>query len=144
MLGWTAHQTVCRDLPHLLLGQNRDPRECRLAKDWDDLKEHYRTYRVYLHTAIHSYEDGFNLALMEAMATGMPVATVRNPSSPIEDGAEGVVGDTAEELREKVVRLLARPQEATQMGQAARLRLQKDFPLPQFQSAWKALAAGLK
>lgn len=144
MLGWTAHQTVCRDLPHLLLGQNRNSAECRLAKDWDDLKEHYKAYRIYLHTAIHPYEDGFNLALMEAMATGMPVATIQNPSSPIEDGVEGVVGSTGEELREKVLRLLARPREATQIGQAARLKLQKEFPLRRFQSAWEALADGLK
>jgi hypothetical protein len=143
ILGWQIHSTVCQGIPALVLGQNRDLPGSRCATDWDDLKEQYRDYRVYLHTAIHPYEDGFNLGLLEAMATGMPVATIQNPSSPIEDGVEGVVGSTAEELREKVLWLLDRPEEARRRGQAARLKLQKEFPLSAFQSAWESLAAEL-
>ena len=77
------------------------------------------------------------------MATGMPVATIHNPTSPIEDEVEGVVGSTAEELRDKVIWLLGRPEKANQMGQAALRKLKKKFPLSSFQSAWQSLAAEL-
>lgn len=143
MLGWQVHAAVCHGIPYLVLGQNRNLPGSRPSTGWNDLKEQYRTYRVYLHTAVYPYEDGFNLALMEAMATGMPVATIYNPTSPIEDGVEGVVGNTADELRDKVIALLERPEKAYQMGQAALRKLKQKFPLSCFQSAWQSLAAEL-
>jgi glycosyltransferase involved in cell wall biosynthesis len=73
----------------LLIGENRDLHYSRRASSWEDLKEQYRSFRIYLHTSVYPYEDGFNLALLEAMASGMPVATMKNPSSPIVDGVGG-------------------------------------------------------
>ncbi|MCK7492396.1 MAG: hypothetical protein MZW92_12915 [Comamonadaceae bacterium] len=83
MLGWEMHQSLCQDLPSLVLGLNARIPGSRQSESLDDLKEQYRRWRVYLYTAVHPYEDGYNLPLLEAMATGMPVATVSNPTSPV-------------------------------------------------------------
>ena len=99
---------------------------------------------MYLHTAVYPYEDGFNLALLEAMATGMPVATVRNPTSPIRDGVDGVVGATAAELRGKVIELLAAPDEARRLGSEARRTLERRFPIEEFREGWQQLARELR
>jgi hypothetical protein len=141
MLGWNAYQAVCRDLPYLVLGENGSLPSSRIARDWEDLKKQLRSYRIYLFTAVFPYEDGYNLALLEAMATGMPVATMRHSTSPVRDGMEGVVADSPEELREKVVWLLDRPDEAAKMGKNARERAEAEFPLSAFQSAWESYAA---
>jgi glycosyltransferase involved in cell wall biosynthesis len=143
ILGWDAHATVCDGLESLVLGRNPGLEGARPAEDWDDLRLQYRRYRVYLHTAVHPYEDGFNLALMEAMATGMPIATVAHPTSPITDGVEGVVSDDARALRKKVLALLADPEAGRVMGQAARRRVQTRFPLDRFRGAWTTLADDL-
>ena len=143
ILGWDVHQEVCRGLESLVLGVNPGIPHARRATDWDDLRAQYRRYRVYLHTAVHPYEDGFNLALMEAMATGMPIATTAHPTSPITDGVNGVVGRSAAELREKVVALLADPRRARAMGAAARETFRTRFPLARFRAGWEALAAGM-
>ena len=140
MLGWERHETVCRGLPHLLLGNNRGLVDGRTTSSWEDLKEQYRSYRLYLHTAIHPYEDGYNLSVLEAMATGMPVATLSHPTSPIQDGVQGVVAPTAVELRERVLWLLDHPGEALRLGIAARQTLERDFPIAAFQSGWQAIA----
>ncbi len=143
ILGWEAHESVCRGLPRLLLGENTGLPDCRSAESWEDLKELYRSYRIYLHTAIYPYEDGYNLAMLEAMATGMPVATMAHPTSPIQDAVQGIVAGTAGELRERVSGLLDDPAEARRMGSLARQKLEQDFPLPAFRSAWQTAAESL-
>jgi glycosyltransferase involved in cell wall biosynthesis len=114
-----------------------------MANDWDDLKEQLRSYRVYLYTALYPYEDGYNLAMLEAMATGMPVATMRHRTSPVRDGSEGVVAETVEDLRKKVVQLLENPREAEQMGKAARTLVENEFSLETFRQTWQSFASRL-
>lgn len=143
MLGWDVHQEVCRDLPSMVLGDNPHLPGSKVAESWDNLKDHYRAYRVYLHTALYPYEDGYNLALLEAMATGMPIATLDHPTSPIEDGVQGVVAAGAADLRRKVLGLLEDPSEAARMGAAARSKLEQAFPLRDFRTAWEKLASTL-
>jgi hypothetical protein len=141
--GWKTHQEVCRDHPHLVLGNNKTLPLSRVSNSWDDLKEQLRSYRVYLYTPVYPYEDGYNLALLEAMATGMPIASLHHATSPIRDGLEGVTAPTAAELREKIVRLLDNPVEAADMGVQARLRVKQEFPLSEFQRGWQSFAAQL-
>jgi hypothetical protein len=138
--GWKTHREVCSDLPHLVLGNNKTLPSSRIADNWDDLKEQLRSYRVYLYTPVYPYEDGYNLALLEAMATGMPIATLHHATSPIRDGSEGVSGSTAEELREKIVRLLNDPIEAADLGNRARIRVEKEFPISRFLCGWQSFA----
>lgn len=140
LLGWETHQGVCGGLPTLVIGENGGLSMSRVSESWDDLKELYRHWRVYLYTAVFPHEDGYNLAVLEAMATGMPIATVAHPTSPVRDGVEGVVGSTVEELRQRVIRLLDDPEEARRMGCAARAALKREFPMSQFRDSWQMLA----
>jgi glycosyltransferase involved in cell wall biosynthesis len=143
MMGWEVFSAVSCDLPSLVLGDNRDLACSRRAKNWDDLKEQLRSYRLYLYTPAYPYEDGYNLALLEAMATGMPIATLSHISSPVRDGREGAVADNVNELREKVIHLLNTPQDAERLGFGARARVEKEFPFLKFQAAWEDVAQGL-
>jgi hypothetical protein len=143
MLGWQVHLEACTGLPAMVMGVNRGLQGSRLSNCWEDLKEQYRSYRVYLNTAIYPYEDGYNLAMLEAMATGMPVATIQNPTSPIEEGVNGVVGRNGSELRERVIWLLDSPAEAARLGIAARASLERQFPMADFRSDWGKMASSL-
>ena len=51
----------------------------------------YCLQRVYLNTLVEDYEDGYNLALLEAMSAGMPVISIANKTSPIENGVNGYI-----------------------------------------------------
>jgi len=143
ILGWDAHRTVCKDLSCLVLGANKNLSSSRTTEGWEDLKEQLRCYRLYLFTAAYPYEDGYNLALLEAMATGMPIASLEHPTSPIRNGVEGVVASTPEDLRRRVLDLLDAPDEAVRMGKNARKRVEELFPLAGFQRAWQSLAVEL-
>jgi glycosyltransferase involved in cell wall biosynthesis len=142
-MGWSIHQAVCHGVPNMIIGNNGNLPSSRMAGDWGDLKEQLRSYRIYLYTPMYPYEDGYNLALLEAMATGMPIATMHHRTSPIRDGSEGVVARTVEELREKVRCLLENPKEAVRLGKGARIRVEEAFPLSEFREAWQSFALNL-
>jgi len=142
-MGWHIHQKVCRNLPSMILGENPGQKPSRVAWNWDDLKEQLRSYRVYVYTPVFPYEDGYNLALLEAMATGMPIASMKHETSPVRDGVEGVTAATAEELREKVLEILDDPSAAKKLGDGARKRVEQLYPISEFHKSWELFASKL-
>jgi glycosyltransferase involved in cell wall biosynthesis len=143
MMGWSVYESVSRDIPNIVIGENPNLPDSRMSDDWEDLREQLRSYRIYLYTPQYPYEDGYNLALLEAMATGMPVASLQHITLPVRDGVEGAVAASPEELRRKVIELLNNPEEAFRLGEGARLRVAKEFAVSDFQRAWESLAAKL-
>lgn len=138
MLGATELETALAGLPWRLLGINptlgTEP-----AASWEALRTAYRTHRVYVHATLWPSEDGYNLALLEAMATGMPVVTWASPTSPISEGLDGLVAHDPEELRHWVRRLLEDPALGARLGAAARRTAARLFPVAAFRRRWAEL-----
>jgi len=80
-----------------------------------------------------SFEEGMSLALLEAMATGLPIVATDIPGNRllIESGKHGVLVPPAapEALASAIRRLLDSPGEAARMGEAARDRATAEFSL---------------
>jgi glycosyltransferase involved in cell wall biosynthesis len=94
----------------------------------DDIPRLLHEVRVLLHCC---EVEGFGLALVEAMAAGLPVVAPRvgGPSEIVEDGVTGLLyapGDASEATRH-VERLLRATEEAEAMGRAGRARAQRLF-----------------
>jgi len=137
MLGYSIQEKILNGLPSTILGLNPDLSNSCIPDGWDKLKELMSSYRVYLNTTLAPYEDGYNLALLEAMATGMPVVSIANPTSPIEDGVSGFVSDDIVYLRSKVEELLGNQALADTLGKRARETVISRFPIDRFISDWR-------
>jgi len=136
MLGYSASQEVVEGFPRVTLGMNPSIPSSRLSRGFQDLKDHYSQCRIFLNTTVEGYEDGYNLAMLEAMATGMPVISTFNRTSPIENGVNGYISNDIEELRSTVAELLKNPDKAREMGQKARETVQTRFGLTAFLKSW--------
>ena len=136
MLGYSASQQVVDGFSTVTLGMNPSISSARLSKGFQDLKDHYRDCRVFLNTTVDAYEDGYNLAMLEAMATGMPVISTCNRTSPVVNGINGIISDDIQILRSSVAELLNDPDKASEMGQRARDTVQTQFGLAAFLKSW--------
>jgi glycosyltransferase involved in cell wall biosynthesis len=142
-LDWDLHQkSFGADCPCRLVGENPDMPGVEPAPGWTQLKELFSSHRFFVHTANPTYEDGYNLASLEAMATGMPIVCNESPSCPIEDGVAGIVSNDPGELREGALRLLSDAELARRMGEAARAVAMETFPLSPFVDAWRQVIEG--
>jgi tetratricopeptide (TPR) repeat protein/glycosyltransferase involved in cell wall biosynthesis len=136
MLGFTASEKIIAGLPAVTLGMNPSIPEARLSTGFQDLKDHYRTSRIYLNTTVDVYEDGYNLSMLEAMATGMPVISTSNRTSPIVNGVNGYISDDINYLRSHVAELLMDPEKAKAMGAEARKTVELKFGQAAFLKSW--------
>jgi len=139
-LAWDFHEAAFRDVPITLVGHN-PAIGIEAARGWDDLKRHFASHRFFVHTADPRYEDGFNMAMVEAMAAGLPVISNAHPTSPITHGMDGFLAETPGEAREYAVALLADIETARAMGAAARQTAIRHFAPELFrQGIYSALA----
>ncbi len=137
MSGFSIQEAVLRDLPNLVIGGDPGIPGSRPSRDWEDLKQAYRENRVFLNTNIPRWEDGYNLAMLEAMATGMPVVSLANPLSPIRDGQNGYMAGDVPGLRRRVEALLNDVSLAREIGAEGKKTVEELFPMEPFLEKWE-------
>ncbi|MBI4506135.1 MAG: glycosyltransferase, partial [Chloroflexi bacterium] len=140
---------LVEDLPDRIVGWNPRLPQCRPAESQAELLAAYQRHRVYLHITMEGQDDGYNMALLEAMATGMPVVSWAHPTSPIVDGYNGFVSADEAYLRRCLRRLLDDPDLARRLGVRARQTVAERFDVrilvaacaevfPQAIAGWRA------
>ncbi len=137
MMGFTTGERVLEGFDSVTLGLNPSLPGSRLSRGFEDLKTFYRNCRVYLNCTVEGYEDGYNLSMLEAMATGMPVVAAFNSTSPIEDGVNGFISNDVDSLRNGLKELLDNPELAAQMGGRARETVRQQFGIEAFLASWQ-------
>jgi len=127
----------CVGLPNRVVGNNPLIPGSVASTSFDDLLEIYRANRCLLHVTREAYEDGYNLAMLEAMACGMPVVSLANPSSPITSGRDGFTSYGHAELNGHLKRLLDDPDYAREIGARGRETVAETFPISRFVEQWR-------
>jgi len=130
-LNWDLHEAAFTGLPVTLIGHNPEV-GVQAAANWDALKTEFASHRFFIHTADPRFEDGYNMASIEAMAAGLPVIGNRHPTSPIKHGVDGFLSDDPRELRTYAERLLDDVALARRMGAAARATVERHFTATRF------------
>jgi glycosyltransferase involved in cell wall biosynthesis len=126
---------LSKSLPVRIVGNNPQIPGAKSASSWEELKSFYSSYRAYVNITKEP-EDGYNLATLEAMASGMPVVTLAHPTSPVRDGYNGLVARNSDELIEKGQRLLSDWKLAKELGINARRTIVNEFSIEQFVRRW--------
>ncbi|MZH06116.1 MAG: glycosyltransferase [Nitrospinae bacterium] len=136
MMGYSISKKIVGDHPLITLGMNPDIPGSRMSKGFNDLLTQFQKNRVFINTTVDGYEDGYNLAMLEAMATGMPVVTTYNKSTPILDGGNGFCSDDPEYLYRCIDLLMKDQVFAERLGNNARQTVAEKFPISKFINSW--------
>jgi Glycosyl transferases group 1 len=127
-------------VPVRIVGMNPNIPCCRPSKNWDELRSLYSRNRAYLNLT-REPEAGHNLALLEAMASGMPVISLIHPSTPIRNGENGFIVGNVPEAVERARQLLADRELARSLGRCARETVEREFSLNVFRERWNEVLA---
>ncbi|MBM3279160.1 MAG: glycosyltransferase [Candidatus Handelsmanbacteria bacterium] len=142
MQGFSAQEAILGgQFPSAVIGLNPTVPGARHSTSWEDLKEQYRRHRLLLSALTEIHEDGYNLGMLEAMATGMPVVSTPNSTSPIIDGHNGFIANDHQILRERIKLLLAAPDLAAELGRNARQTVVERFHIRDFIAGWNQVFA---
>jgi hypothetical protein len=137
ILLWDFHEKAFGQLPVTLVGHNPDIPQVNAAQSWLDLKKILQNHRFYIHTANPLYEDGYNMATLEAMASGLCVLGNKHPTSIVNHGVDGFLSDDPAELRGYATKLLNDQQLAREMGQEAKKTVASLFSTNKFCESFK-------
>ena len=95
-----------------------------------------------------SEREGLSMAMLEAMAAGVPVIATRVGGTPelIESGVSGILVEPgrADALATELVALLQTPATVTQLGDAARRRVAERFSLRAMVQTYETLYEGMR
>lgn len=130
-------EEVCQGLPNRVVGEDPLMPFAQPSKSFEDLLDKFRSFRCLLHVTREEWEDGYNLAMLEAMACGMPVVALANETSPLTNGEDGFVSMSAETLRQRLKELLDDRALARDIGAKGRETVAKTFPLSAFVDKWR-------
>ena len=125
-------------VPVRVVGVNPQIPGCGPAKNWDELRSLYSRNRAYLNLTCEP-EAGHNLALLEAMASGMPVISLKHPSTPVRNGENGFLVGNVPEAVERARQLLADHELAQKLGHSARETVERGFSVNVFRERWNDL-----
>lgn len=102
---------------------------CVLVGSFDSVEELLAAADLFV---LPSREEGMSVALLEAMATGLPIVASDIPGNRtlITDGENGLLArpDDPESLAATICSMFDTPTRAAQYGEAARRRAQQEFP----------------
>ena len=88
--------------------------------NWTDMAEHWNALDCAVHAPLTTklWEETFSLALVQAMATGLPVIGSSSGSVPYQIGQDGIIvpeGDV-EQMRNQMLRCMSNPDWAKEIG----------------------------
>lgn len=136
ILLWDFYEKAFEGIPVKIVGHNPGMPGVTASKSWSDLKKILQSHRFYIHTAEPRLEAGYNMASIEAMASGLPVLGNRHPTSPIKHGLSGFLSDNPNELRKYARMLLEDRKLAELMGREAQKTAKKHFSISKFRKSF--------
>lgn len=138
--GFELWKKVVHDLPYKLVGKCTGKYEnfSQPAKNKEELREHYRTSKVFLNTSLHSPVP---TVLLEAMACGCAVVSTANCMIPdiIENGVNGFISNDPNELRACCKALVNDSGLLRKIGVNARRTILEKYNLNKFVDNWNSL-----
>jgi hypothetical protein len=127
----------------LIIGNNPSEPFAQSCQTFEEFAKLFSTCGIYVFTISQPQGDGYNTAMLEAMLLRMPVVSIANPSSPIQNGFNGFVCRDAEEMIERIELLKSDHALREELGNNAFKTVTEKFSQSVFVSRWNAVLGQL-
>ena len=132
MNGTIDTQLATCDIKFVLLGEENG--QGQFSTSFDEYKQGLRNARWYMALNREKFEDGYNLSMLEAMATGCPALTLDHPTSPIKNGYNGYRSNDIEELNKLIHK--TDKEKVIELGRNAKKTVAEKFSIDEFIDNW--------
>ncbi|MFK7872484.1 MAG: hypothetical protein AB8C84_04840 [Oligoflexales bacterium] len=105
--------------------------------------EKLRDYQIFIFILKHPWEDAYNLAMLEAMQSGMAILTFDHPHNFIEDGLNGYICKDIDDMKKKLSFLTKNPNLVHKMGKESQHIIKNHFNINLFKKSWERVSSSL-
>jgi glycosyltransferase involved in cell wall biosynthesis len=135
-LNYSGWKRITDGLPVKVVGDT--PGLSKQSESLSDLVKQYQSSSIYINPSILS---PIPTSMLEAMACGCAVVTTDTCAIPefIQDGVNGYIGNSEEELRERLQELLENPEKARKLGAKGRETVLEKFSEQAFLEQWERI-----
>jgi glycosyltransferase involved in cell wall biosynthesis len=134
--GYDLIKQIAQKVPLTIIGNNPLIDGAIVPKLRSEFIKAFRTARIYVYAIRAPYNDGYNLAMLEAMAMGMAIVTIEHPSSPIVHKYNGLIGKNVDDIVDHIRMLIKNPSMTDELGRHAQETVFKRFPEQDFLNKW--------
>ncbi len=132
-------ERLLRDMPTTAIAYDPGQSDYFTPASREEYTNMLSNHRVYLHA---SAEDGFDFAMIEAMAAGIPVVSMKDPNSLIIDGDNGYISGDVNSLKDRLHTLLCDQNLAESVGMKGRNTVIEKYPVEKFIHEWREALSG--
>ena len=117
-----------------------DRKRCRLNTPTQNIQQEYINSSIFV---VSSRFEGLSMAMLEAVACGLPLVSFTCPCGPLDvitDGENGLLVENGNvnQLKEKLIYMIEHPEDRLRMGEAARRRADA-FRIENLAKEWQQL-----
>ena len=128
-----------QSFPLSIVGSNPDIEGAIICNDRQEYYEQLKDHQILVYLVEYPWDDGYNLAMLEAMKMGMAVVGLKHPTSVIDHGVNGYLCNSFEELTAKVRELQADPARCHRFAKASQEIVAEEFSVDEFVAGWQQL-----
>jgi len=133
---------LATDLPISVLGDNPGIPQSTSFSKRSGFLEALSGHHIFIFTPRYPWEDGYNLAMLEAMQSGMAVLGLHHPGSFIEEGVNGYQCRNSTELADRLRELIQDPARVKRLGERSKQIVAERFSFEAFVRDWSELLSG--
>ncbi|RZA20586.1 MAG: glycosyltransferase family 1 protein [Proteobacteria bacterium] len=140
-LGWPLLASLLPHIPLVVIGNNPMIPGAYVPRDFKDFVDQFTRCHFYVYPIEAQDGDGFNLSMLEAMQLGLPVVTIKNPTSPIQHEVNGLVARDGAEMISHIQKLCEDASLRLRLGAEARRTIEQEFSPRSFLQVWARVLA---
>lgn len=122
-----------------IIGRNPSVSNAITPGSRTEFGQELQKFQIFVFLLQFPWEDGYNLAMLESMQSGMAIVSMEHPTTLIEDGKNGYLCKSPEEMAQRIKELQENPELVRKFGERSKQIVLEKFSTQDFVKHWNKL-----